>query len=261
MTCPRTIPHPSSSPTRTGPAPLTTPPRDPIQWPGRLIALARQVREEGGSGRAGAELWTLVGVVLRQRLRSFGRPGSGWGSDDLEDVVSDKLLDLLARFDSRAWRPEQSHPGEVVNFLTAVARNAIADLSRRAARRSFVGEERIDLEERSQGRWTSPPPERAEAGEERRRFVDGLLHCCAGLSARDRNIWALRAVLELSTREIAGHPNVNLREDHVNVILKRCRDQLRRCMRGAGFELGALPPGTLLMLWERTWDPGSEPSA
>jgi RNA polymerase sigma factor (sigma-70 family) len=243
---------------RTGPTYLTSPSRDSIEWPGRLIALARQVREQASSEHAGAQLWTLVGVVLRQRLRSFGPPGPSWGAEDLEDAVSDKLLDLLARFDSQLWRPEASHPGEVVNFLNAVARNAIADLGRRSSRRSFVSEERIDHEQVHRGRWTPPEPERAEAGEERRRFVDGLLRCCARISPRDRRIWGLRALLDLSSQEIARHPEVNLREDHVNVILKRCREQLRKCMGRAGFELGTLPPGTLLTLWERTQERGGE---
>ena len=241
---------------RSGDPTATTPDPEGVQWPARLIRLAREVRDGEPSGRARAELWRMVGMVLRQRTRALARPRPTWAPEDLEDVVSDKLLDLLRRFDSRGWEPETSHPGEVVNFLNAVARNALVDLVRRRSRRSAVGEEHIDRERIVHGLATASEPEPAEAAVERRRFVDGLLHCGGRLPERDRRIWRLRALLELSSREIAEHPDVRLRADHVDVILQRCRERLKQCMALAGFELSTLPPGTLLALWERTREGG-----
>lgn len=244
---------------RSGDPPATTSDPEGIQWPARLIRLAREARDGEPSARARAELWLLVGLVLRQRTRALARPKPAWAAEDLEDVVSDKLLDLLRRFDSRAWEPENSHPGEVVNFLNAVARNALADLARRRSRRPTVSEEQADREPVAHELAMTREPEPAEAAAERRRFVDGLLLCCGRLPERDRCVWRLRALLELSSREIAEHPDVRLRPDHVDVILQRCRERLRQCMSLAGFELSALPPGTLLALWERTSEGTSEP--
>lgn len=243
---------------RSGDPTATTSDAEGVQWPTRLIRLAGEARRGEPSGRARAELWLLVGLILRQRTRALARPKPAWEPEDLEDVVSDKLLDLLRRFDSRAWEPEISHPGEVVNFLNAVARNALVDLVRRRSRRVAVGEEHIDREPIVHGLVATSEPEPAEAATERRRFVDGLLRCCGRLTERDRCIWRLRALLELSSREIAEHPDVRLRADHVDVVLQRCRERLKQCMALAGFELSTLPPGTLLALWERTREGTSE---
>lgn len=228
------------------------PPTDPAQWPERLIALSRAALEPGSPAcaRSREEFWLLVGVVLRQRAAAAAYRAGGLTASEIEDAVSDKLLELVARFDTRRWDPARSHPGEVVNFLTTVARNAVVDLLRARDRRVHVQEDEIEhariAPEIERDRAVEPP----EARVERQRFIRSLVACAGRLPPRDRTIWVLRAVLELPSREIASHPDVRLRHDHVDVILQRCRERLRVCMGQAG--LGDEPPprGTFAALWE-----------
>jgi DNA-directed RNA polymerase specialized sigma24 family protein len=90
-------------------------------------------------------------------------------------------------------------------------------------------------------------PERiAEANE----FATGLIECLAGLRPRSRRVWVLRAVHDLSTREIAAHPDIVASEANVDVILMRTRAHLRECLGAKGLDQEHLPPGTFTKLWE-----------
>ncbi|NNE43225.1 MAG: hypothetical protein HKN12_03380, partial [Gemmatimonadetes bacterium] len=111
---------------------------------------------------------------------------------------------------------------------------------------------------------TAPPeaPARAERPEdrlERRRFAESLRDCAGQLTARDRTVWFFRVFYDLSSREIAGHPEVGLKAPHVDVILQRCRQAVRKCMDGKGYQPGDLPPGTFSELWAAFRAPASIP--
>ena len=66
-------------------------------------------------------------------------------------------------------------------------------------------------------------------------------------------------VADLPSKEIAVHPEVQLKPGHVDVILSRCRDQIRNCMGASGLEERELPPGTYAELWERLRGPATRP--
>ena len=55
--------------------------------------------------------------------------------------------------------------------------------------------------------------------------------------------------LDMSTKEISGHPDVGLSTGHVDVVLQRCRERMRKCMTSKGFEVLNVPPGTFTELW------------
>ena len=94
-------------------------------------------------------------------------------------------------------------------------------------------------------------PEAAEARTERREFITRLLGCARRLRPEHRTIWLLRVLHELPSRAIAAHPEVRLKPGHVDVILGRCRELIRDCLRTHGIESGALPPGTFAELWNQ----------
>lgn len=257
VTAPRPNPRTHGGGRRRDEGRVSSPP-DEVLWPERLIELARSVRREDASARAREDLWVLVGVVLRRRVRAAARRFGGLPAPEIEDVVSDKLLDLLRRFDTTGWAPERSHPGEVVNFLDTVARNAVVDVIRRLARRTPIPEEAIDLAFATPDPTFAREPESPESRVERSRFVGSLIECAGRLPARDRTIWTMRVLLELSSREIAEHPDVRLRPDHIDVILQRCRERVKACMGERGRDWTDLPRGTFLALWESTRANGRE---
>lgn len=222
------------------------------RWPERLIELARACGPKGtpsARSRARGEFWVLLDVALRQLMRARARSFRRLSADDVHDLASRKLSDLMGQFDSGRWNPGRSSPGEVVNYLSTVARNAIVDAMRSDTRHPSVTEDVIDLVEPEAGTRGIAAPDPPDAAVERERFVTALVHCAGGLGRRDRTTWLLRALLGLSSREIATHPEVRMRPAHVDVVLMRCRRRLSACMIGSGFDPEPLPPGTFTALW------------
>ena len=66
-----------------------------------------------------------------------------------------------------------------------------------------------------------------------------------------RVVWLLRVLYEMSSKTIAEHPEVLRNPGHVDVILGRCREQIRKCMHAHGLDARELPPGTFAELWRR----------
>ena len=221
-------------------------------WPVHLQDLARQL---GGPDRARArgEFWVLLSVALALRLRLLSGRYYGIDRDRIRDLASEKALDLMRKLDYGSWKPLESAPGEVVNFVSTIARNALIDELRRETRGG--GGPSPDLDEVS-----APEEVRVEAPQhraERREFVDRLMECAGRLRPSDRSVWLLRVLADLPSKEIAMHPDVNLKPGHVDVILSRCRDQIRDCMGASGLEERVLPPGTYAELWERLRGPAA----
>ena len=55
---------------------------------------------------------------------------------------------------------------------------------------------------------------------------------------------------DMSSKEIASHPEVCLKPNHVDVILLRARQLITKCMRSRGYEPGDALPGTFVELWK-----------
>lgn len=220
---------------------------DPVDtriWPERLICLAREMSGPARA-RARGEFWLLLNLALAQRLRIQARRLGPFESERVRDLAAEKALDLVTRFDSGHWDPLKWSAGELVNFVSTVARNALVDDLRRGER--MVSEPVDALEPRV----ASGESESAASLVDRREFVSSLLDCAGRLSPRDRTVWLLRVLYDMPSRGIAGHPGVRLKAGHVDVILDRCRRQIRECMIGRGHDLRDLPPGTCSELWGR----------
>jgi DNA-directed RNA polymerase specialized sigma24 family protein len=69
------------------------------------------------------------------------------------------------------------------------------------------------------------------------------------MQPRSRRIWLFRVFYEMPTRDIASHPDISLKPGHVDVLLQRCRETIRDCMRAKGHDLHEIPPGTFIEMW------------
>ncbi len=215
-------------------------------WPEDL---KRLVRGFAGPERARArgEFWLLLNLALAQRLRILSGRYYRIDSESLRDLAAEKALELVDKLDRGQWNPLESHAGELVSFLSTVARNALVDELRRTKRTKLDPAGMIETAPEGDG-WNR---DAACHGVEREEFVSQLVACAARLSAPHRIIWLLRVLHEMPSKTIAEHPEVLLKSSHVDVILSRCRDQIRQCMRARGLDAHELPPGTFAELWRR----------
>jgi DNA-directed RNA polymerase specialized sigma24 family protein len=84
---------------------------------------------------------------------------------------------------------------------------------------------------------------------ERREFARALRKCAEALDARSRLIWFFRVFYSMATKDIAIHPNIDLKTGHVDVLLQRARKAIRKCMQSSGFDPNEIPRGAFAELW------------
>jgi len=220
-----------------------------LEWPQRLQQLGRELRLHPND-RLGGDLWKLLFDAIALYAHRHARSLTGFSHDDIEDIAAQKALDLLNRIVSGRWEPDARSPGEVAAFLSKTARNALIDTLRADHRRSA---ENVETQlDRETNHFTHQPgaAEPPDLQVERRDFAEALKGCAGGLAPRARRAWFLRVFCEMPSKEIATHPGVGLKPGHVDVLLQRCREMIRACMRKAGFEPHEMPPGTFVELWK-----------
>lgn len=215
-------------------------------WPERMLTLAAALPNVGRPG-ARAEFWELLNLSLLQRLRLQAKHYPGIPSDRLEDLAAEKALELVQRLDCGGWKPLDASAGELVNFISTVARNALVDELRRERRAAGAPPGQVQRMAEERGRINQAP----DLELEREKFVERLVACADGLKAEHRTIWLFRVLYELPSKVIAAHPEVRLKASHVDVILGRCRAQILACMTAHGHAAGELPAGTFAALWAR----------
>jgi RNA polymerase sigma factor (sigma-70 family) len=228
------------------------------EWPARLREVSHELRSAPAGAardRALEETWLLLESAISRYARFHSSRLGSVPREDLEDLSSQKSLDLLRRLEVGEWDMAGRTPSEITGFLSKVARNGLLDLLRERRRR--VEPKESDPE---QPHAPSPEPmDRADGivGENapdsrvsRREFVDALRQCVARLPLRSQWIWFLRVLGGLPSREIAAHPEVSVNRAHVDVLLQRCRKAVRKCMRSRGHEPHEMPPGTFVELWQ-----------
>jgi DNA-directed RNA polymerase specialized sigma24 family protein len=246
-----------------------TPPLDEIagdaQWPVRLAEafdLFRAARASEECREAWERLWALLYFGLLRCARAMASRRGLQEIPDLEDIASKKSLDLLRRAESGALDLSGKEAAEVVAFLSAVARNGLLDVVRKEARNPVLslgpngrsplaadpgGRPSGGLAPRWQRSAVAPNP---RAGVESRDFARALRACVEAMPARSMRIWFFRVFLEMSSREIAMHPEVNLKPAHIDVIIHRARTAVTSCLEGKGYTPDALPAGSFTELWE-----------
>ena len=230
--------------------------RNPL-WPAELARLQSRLRiapERLERERARSSLWCLLVEVLERLLRGYAHRAGAGGDSEVEDLASEKALGLLARAESGAWDLSGRSPGEIVQYLARAARNGWLDHVAAMRREPALGGlEELDALVASAPLAFDPGTSRsaeAEAQAEGAELAAALRECIAQLAERDRRVWFYRVYYELSSRDIAAHPEVGLRVDHVDVINQRTRDTLRRCMGSKGHDLVEFPREAFVELWE-----------
>jgi DNA-directed RNA polymerase specialized sigma24 family protein len=215
-----------------------------------LIDLAADLRTGGEPRvRARTEVWVLLRDALVRVLRVHASSVRAIHADDLEDIASTKALELILRVESGAWDPRGRQGGEVAAYVGVVARHALwrwAGQSHRLPRAAMPDEG---------GEFTGRAafalaPDTAECTVEAREFVEALRDCVDRLAPRARRVWFFRAYYDLSSLEIAAHPEVGLNAPHVDVLVGRVRELLRTCLARHGHSSRDLPEGAYATLWE-----------
>jgi len=235
-------------------APATTSRQPSPAWAARLGTVAGLLAmplEAGQRARLRGEAWLLLTSGLMRCLRRHAAGGLVASREDLQDLASEKALELLIRAEHGRWDPASHDPWEIVGFLSAVARNGLVDLLRR----------RRHLHPSPRPCGTAPEgpldPDRLPGHDDPVEICDArvaartLCDCLEGLAPRARRIWTLRVLHEMPSRQIARHPAVQLRPEHVDVILMRARQALRRCLQSKGVHHASLSRDAVLEVWER----------
>jgi RNA polymerase sigma factor (sigma-70 family) len=228
------------------------------RWPDHLLALCRSVGPDAartnGQAPQREEAWVALRDVLCRFLRHQAPRFASVSVEDQEDLASAKAFELLARAESGEWRLQGRTGGELAGYLSTVARNAMIDHAKQAARMVSHPDLGSDPDTDEAGTAGALPrmisASATEASSMAREFIGSLQNCLVRLQPRARHVWFLRAFYEMSTREIAQHPKVMLRVGHVDVLLQRARDAIRACMASKGLEPADMPTGTFTALWE-----------
>jgi DNA-directed RNA polymerase specialized sigma24 family protein len=135
----------------------------------------------------------------------------------------------------------------MVGFVWRVARNALVDLARKRGREAPppADADAWDHALAERAAKEAGPVELTMAGE----FVADLAVCLEGLEPRARAAWYRRAVLERPTRETAH--TLGLKSPHVDVLVRRARQSLARCMDSKGHASSDVHPQAFVLLWSR----------
>lgn len=224
-------------------------------WAARLVAACVRLRgAPGDPGRhpAWPDAWVLLSTGLHRYLRLHASRMAAVAEDDLTDLAAEKALGLITRIVSGAWDVEGRTGGEVAAYLSTAARNTLVDWLRRENVLVRPGgepgdEERDDVRESFTAGAAGGTDERVR----NREFAEALLACADSLEERARRAWFFRTFYDMPSREIAAHPDVAVRVGHLDVILFRSRQALRRCMTRKGHSLETVPPGAFAELWTR----------
>jgi len=199
------------------------------------------------------ELVARVKAQLRARQEAHD-PQAGRvapvSQEDLEDLASQKALELLLRAEEGAWDPGGRPDHEVAGYVSKVARHALVDLARRRGRESPAPDDpeawATVLAER--GGDAVRPEDRIVAQE----FARALRACVAALAPRAQLAWYHRVFLERPSREIAA--DLGLSPAHVDVVVQRARAALRACMEQKGHRDPQLRAGAFVELWRHFAD-------
>jgi RNA polymerase sigma factor (sigma-70 family) len=224
----------------------------PCSWPIRVATLFAQLRDRSHGVAQGlrAEAWLLLRDALMSFLRGYATRLYRANLEDLEDLASEKALDLLRRGESGEWNPDGRLASEVAGYVAATARNGLLKLARRNGRAVSASPEQIETMSLATSVTPRPAEAPASAAVEVREFMDSLRDCIAKLQPRARRVWFFRVYYEMSSRAIATTPGIELTPEHVDVVMQRARESLRVCMGSAGFESRADAPGVFIELWE-----------
>jgi RNA polymerase sigma factor (sigma-70 family) len=220
------------------------------RWPARLSELFDILEHPGcpkARDAACGEAWIVLNLALRRYVRLHAGRLGRISDPDLEDIAAAKALDLIRKAESGQGSPFTRQRHEIPAFLSTVARNGLVDQLRRGGR--LVPLENLETNgdgcrDYSLTNGHVNPAQQTECSE----FAAALRTCATQLQPRNRLAWFLRVFYDMTTKEIAHHPEVRLDPGHVDVILQRTRRQVTQCMKQKGHGPSNMPPGTFTEL-------------
>lgn len=226
----------------------------PTLWPSHLAASVIALRRAEGPDREPlrAGLWRVLHAALFASLRTQAGRIAATSAEDLEDLASQKALELLLRAEEGAWDPGGRPDHEVAGYVARVARHALVDLARKRGREAPPPDdpEAWEVVVTAQSPAATGPEDEFVA----REFALALRDCVATLAPRARFAWRRRVFLERPSREIAEALGIGAA--HVDVVVQRARASLRDCMQSKGQADAEVRPGAVGELW---WQMMSEP--
>ena len=226
-----------------------------VYWPERLKDHIGRLHPSFGDpppDRDREEAWVLLHSVLMNRLRGQAAELEGIDLEDLRDIAAQKSLDLMRKAESGEWDLSAREAPEIARFIAKVARNGLFDLLRERGRRARPRTDDRPEWEVSGGRQmlTGGREDPPHMSVERMEFAAALRSCADKMEPRRRNVWIFRLFYRMSTKEIAAHPEISLKPGHVDVLLQRAREEIRKCMEKRGHDSREIPPGAFVELWK-----------
>ena len=227
------------------------------QWPARLLTLLRGLSTHADDPLRG-EAWSLLTTALHAKLLHQSALLGRVDPAVLEDIAAEKALDLFRRVESGTWDVTGRGPAELSGFLDRTARNGLVDHFRRHGRHLNLEDaaqlDTLDADAATGRRDATAASGPAEGAE----FARALAECVGKLKERARAIWIFRVFYEMSSKEIARHPEIGITPGNVDVILQRSREALSDCMHRKGLSAEDLPPGAFAEIWSVFRDLGHD---
>jgi DNA-directed RNA polymerase specialized sigma24 family protein len=146
------------------------------------------------------EIWQILRFVLARYLRYHASRLGQVSPDDIEDIVSQKALELAGNIDMSIGRLRDLDAAEIPGFLSTVARNGLVDTlkaNRRWAQSPDDGDTEPD-------RWSErprPPAESPDVRVEGNEFASALRKCAEALAPRARLVWFFRVFYDMPPAE------------------------------------------------------------
>ena len=229
------IDNPSSQPEGSGP------------WSERTLLLCREWQAadtDEARNRILSELWVLINAVLARYVRIHSRSLGKVDTEEVRDIASEKAMAFVHNLRNGNRDADVLHASQMSAYVSVLARNGLVDALRKSGRN-----------ERSAGAVPAVAPvanasEDAESGVRHEQFLTAIRDCVGALTPRARNVWFFRAYLDMTSREIAAHPDVGMTASAVDMLLSRTRRALGECMSKKGLNADDAPPGAFVALWE-----------
>jgi DNA-directed RNA polymerase specialized sigma24 family protein len=223
-------------------------PEHASRWPARVVELFEGWRAGATPrerDRIRGELWLLVNAALARYVRLHGRTYGFIDTDEARDVASEKAMVFLRALENATPDASALDPARVCAYLSVLARNGLVDILRKRGRdRAFA------LANGDTSTAVATPHESAEIHVQHDEFLTATSACVMQLTEKARNVWFMRAFLDLPSKRIAAHPEIRMTPTAVNMLLVRARRALRDCLSKKGFDSGDVAPGTFVVLWD-----------
>jgi RNA polymerase sigma factor (sigma-70 family) len=225
------------------------------RWPTHLRNLycdLRASRDDARDQRVLTEFWLLLRTAISRYVRFHASSWDGITREDIEDIAAQKSLDLFCKAKAGQWDPSGHRPDEIAGYLSTVARHGLVDHLRKSGREIKLGNadsaayNPAGPDTQNVVHHSKPP----DVPVQRREFIQALRGCADRLAPRSRLIWLFRVFYDMTSKEIARHPEVCVKASHVDVLLQRARKILRECMGEKGFDPKDTPPGAFVELWK-----------